>query len=251
MHIDRLILSYAYDMPNVEVCGYVSAEKFVVPVPNVSPDPSSEWRMPAGSIPDDALAVWHSHPHGPACPSSSDMIYQYTSALPHGIAVDGGVFWFGDGVPTPRLIGREFRHGVTDCYELIKDAYAKLFDIELPHFPRDWKWWKDGKSLYEDGFKSAGFHEIDSADILPGDCFLFSILSKTPNHAAVWLGDELILHHLSGRKPYDPTRLSKVENVGDYGRFISKALRHENHSIDRAACAKIRQDTAIRCAITN
>lgn len=202
--------------------------------------------MPPGAIPDDAKAVFHSHPGGPFAPSGMDMQYQYASALPHGIAAfsdtRGEMFWFGDETPIPPLIGRAFRHGVTDCYELIRHVWRLLWNIELPYIPREWKWWKDGQSLYNSGFKDAGFCEIPFSEVLPGDCIMFSIGSKVVNHAAVWLGDGLILHHLSSRVAYDPFRLSTVEHYGEYGRFISKAVRYENGCIDRTACQKIRKE---------
>jgi hypothetical protein len=41
---------------------------------------------------------------------------------------------------------------------------------------------------------------VDADDNLKvGDCFLMQVASPVPNHAAVYLGDGLILHHLQGR----------------------------------------------------
>lgn len=232
--------------PDAEICGYIDASGNTVYVPNIHPTPGAAWLMPPGAIPDGAKAVFHSHPGGPFAPSGMDMIFQYTSALPHGIAAfddsDGQLFWFGDELPIPPLVGRGFRHGVSDCYELIRHCYMLLWNIELPYIPRDWKWWKSGQSLYNDGFKPAGFVEIEASEALPGDCLLFTVGSQTPNHAAVWLGNDLILHHLSSRLAYDPFRLSTVETMGHLGRFISKALRYENGSINRAACEEIRKE---------
>lgn len=232
--------------PDTEICGYIDVDGVAQYVPNIHPTPAKEWLMSPGVIPDGAKAVFHSHPGGPFAPSGMDMIYQYASALPHGIAAFDNdqqeLFWFGDELPIPPLVGRAFRHGVTDCYELIRDTWRLLWNIELPHIPREWKWWKSGYSLYDDGFRGAGFIEIDPVDALPGDCLMFSIGSRTINHAGVWLGRDLILHHVSSRLAYDPSRLSTVEPIGEYGRFISKAVRYENGDIDRAACEEIRKE---------
>lgn len=211
-----------------------------VSVPNIHPSPSDAWRIASGEIPDGALGVFHSHPCGPNAPSGPDMQYAYTSALPQAIATLDDVFWFGDGVPVAPFIGRTFRHGVTDCYELIRDTYSELWGVSLPYIPREWNWWKRGDDLYNDGFKDAGFAVIDSTDILPGDVLLFSIHTAQPMHAAIWLGRDLILHHMSGKNPYDPERLSKIESIDRWGRFITKALRYENNPLDRTACQKIR-----------
>ena len=240
-HAETGILKHA--LSNVdEICGYIDSSGAAVYVPNIHPSPADAWLMSAGAIPDGAKAVFHSHPRGPSAPSGMDMIYQYSSALPHGIACPDGVFWFGDDVPTPSLVGRGFRHGVTDCYELIRDTYRLLWGVTLPHVPREWKWWKQGQSLYNSGFRDAGFIEIDGSEILPGDCIIFAVASNVDNHAAVWLGDDLILHHLSSRLAHDPSRLSTVEHIGQMGRFISKVVRYENGCINRAACEEIRKE---------
>lgn len=238
---DEAILALARFSVDREICGYIDNMGNPVAVRNIADNPSSEWLIPVGAIPENALAVWHSHPSGPACPSGEDMRYQYSSALPHGIATLDGVFWFGDTVPPLPLVGRPFRHGVTDCYQIIHDAYSDIFGIELPHYPRDWKWWLSGETLYSDNFRSAGFCEIEPSEVLPGDLLFFCMKSKTPNHAAVWLGEDLILHHLSSRLPYDPTRLSCVEDYSIYGRFISKTVRYEKGNLDRTACKEVRE----------
>lgn len=240
---DKAILTLASPFSDREICGYVDAAGDPHIVPNIAANPIDEWEMPIGYPPDNAVGVFHSHPFGPACPSGEDMRYQIASDLPHAIVTDGGLFWWGDDVPMPPLLGRAFRHCVTDCYELIRDAY-KSTGIELPPFARDWKWWENGQSLYSDGLRPAGFVEIPSMDVMPGDCLLFRIASRVPNHAAVWLGDGLILHHLSSRVPFDPDRRSCVENYRQYGRFLHKTVRYENGDIDRKAFEEIRKITA-------
>lgn len=63
--------------------------------------------------------------------------------------------------------------------------------------------WNDGVSnLYTEGFPEAGFVAVGTdAELQTGDVILMQIRSKNgvPNHAAIYLGDGLILHHLHGR----------------------------------------------------
>lgn len=248
--VDQRLLALTRFNLDREICGYINSVGEVVIVPNIAADPSQEWEMPPGAMPDNAQGVWHSHPRGPACPSGEDMRFQIASDLPHGIATPDAVFWFGDGVPPAPLVGRPFRHGVTDCYELVRDAF-QLAGAALPPVARDWSWWKARKSLYTEGFKPAGFVEIAARDAVPGDCVLMTLPgSNVPNHAALWLGGGLILHHVSSRFPYDPTRLSCVEDYGRFGRFLHKAVRYENGYIDRAAFEEIRNVAAAGHSVT-
>lgn len=91
IHIDRTIvnqiLSHALRAPEQEVCGLISARdgmpRRVYPVANVAPDAGRLFAMdPQQQI--DAMrrmresgealyAIYHSHPHAPAAPSSLDL----------------------------------------------------------------------------------------------------------------------------------------------------------------------------------
>lgn len=78
-------------------------------------------------------------------------------------------------------------------------------------------------NLYLDNFGSAGFgvaNLTDRTDLKVGDVLLMQVASPVPNHAAVYLGDGLILHHLQGR-------LSSRDVYGGYWQKVTThALRH-------------------------
>lgn len=231
--VDKEIMRIAKSSKD-EVCGIIQDGK-VVEMPNLSNSPSDSFLL--NSIPDDAQAVFHSHPGGPFYPSKVDFRQQYAIQKPWAIACfsdrHSDVIWFGDGTEKKPLIGRPFIHGVSDCYSLVEDFYQRIHGISLPHESREWEWWAKGDNLYENGFESAGFYEIGAEDVLPGDSFLAQIGSKVVNHAGVFLGNGLILHHVGSAHGYDPTRLSVVEPAARWVRFITKYLRHENSTIDR------------------
>lgn len=238
--LDQELCRLAALYPGKEACGYIGADHRAVLVENVALTPSDEWRMRPGAVPSDALAVWHSHPDGPAYPSHADMVYSIASALPHAIVVDDSVLWFGEGVPKRPLIGREFRHGITDCYSAIRDAYFAC-SIDLPDYPREWQWWNNGENLYNDFFKHAGFKEIEFSDALPGDVLLFCIRSNVINHAAIWCGGDLIFHHVSANLPIDTRRLSVTDSLARWQRFLAKVLKHENGSANRTIGETLRE----------
>lgn len=180
------------------------------------------------------LAVVHSHPDNVAAPSSMDMQGQINTAVPWGIiGTDGEVAnditWWGKGAPKQPLIGRTFRHGVTDCYALIKDYYEMERGIELPEFPRDWEWWKEGKqNLFEMGFEKAGFEKIDASEAQPGDVWLARIGGEmdVANHGGVLIEDELMLHQIGSKSPVDFSRLSAREPIYRYLPHITHWLRY-------------------------
>lgn len=163
----------------------------------------------------------HSHCYEPPFPSEADKVNCEKTGLP----------WFIYSLPTHQthyfepsgyeadLIGREFSHGVLDCYTLVRDYY-KTIGIELPDFDRTDEWWLKGGNLYLDNFEKAGFVVVD--DLKENDGLLMQIAAPVPNHAAVYLGDNRIMQHLTNR-------LSSVDMYGGWFEKVTvKILRHKS-----------------------
>lgn len=222
------IKQHAMEEYPMECCGVITPDGYIK-LENIAPEPTEDFEIDTDEIKDlQVLAVVHSHPDGYACPTASDMRSQISMDVPWCIVTvtkDGPqeLFWFGDGVEYP-LVGRGFRHGVTDCYDLIRDWYRIERGVTLPQYPRDWEWWHKDQDLYRQFFENAGFIEVDEPQ--EGDVFLAQIRSKVPNHGGVYLGNGLALHHLSARLPCDPSRLSVREPVGRWQPYIRKWLRY-------------------------
>jgi len=142
--------------------------------------------------------IVHSHPNATARASEADQAYCNAGTLPWYI-----LSWpEGDlNVITPRQVpleGRPFVHGVQDCYALVRDWYRQERGITLPDFPRADGWWERGEDLYLRQYRDAGF-EPAHGDPQPGDVLLMQVMSAQVNHAAIFLGDGQMLHHLYGR----------------------------------------------------
>lgn len=150
----------------------------------------------------DILAVVHSHPNASARPSEADRVGCELSGLPwHIVSVPAGAWerFEPSGYKAP-LIGRPFVHGVLDCYSLIRDWYRENRAVELPDFDRAEEWWAKGGNLYIDHFSDAGFSPLGAGEVLaPGDVILMQMRSSVVNHAAIYLGHDVILHHLMNR----------------------------------------------------
>jgi len=227
----KQIQTHALEEAPNECCGLVTASGYVW-CENVADDPKNSFvldprRYAAVASREEILAVVHSHVHPNAdCPTKLDMEQQIQSKLPWGITHVGenglatAPFWFGDSVPIPPLIGRTFRHGVTDCYALVRDWFRLERDIQLPIFPREDYWWEDGEDVLLDNYKAMGFEPLSSVkDLQIGDGILGTIAGRVTNHCAVYVGQGLILHHL-------PNRLSRVDPIHMWMKHLRIAVRY-------------------------
>lgn len=220
--VDLHKLHAEHSYPN-EAAGVIDSQGVYHPCDNVASNPiedfeitDAQFEAACGRRP---AAVLHSHTQSAHpvtgatrppmdSPSAADMIAQRDMCVPWGITlcVEGGAtdpFWFGDQVPRPPLYGRVFRHGVNDCYALIRDWHREVAGITIPEFPRSLDWWEKGEGeeppqdLYMQGFAEAGFARVDRAfNPLPGDVFLCRVKSSVCNHGGVYIGEGLIAHHL-------------------------------------------------------
>lgn len=245
---------HAIDAYPEEACGLVVSGQYVptfnysLPADQHTGYPTCECCKCSFAIaPEDFLqagdgleAILHSHPDGPYYPSQSDMEGQIRTAVPWGIiATDGErasepLIW-GDTLEIAPLIGREFMHGVHDCYSLLRDTFRlgkdALAEADVTHewpydpillsdHPRNDAWWETSDNLYEDFFEGEGFSVISASEVMPGDCFLTRIRSGKINHSGVYIGRSLLLHHL-------PNRLSRREPAGIWSKQVAIWIRHE------------------------
>ncbi|EJI0210327.1 C40 family peptidase, partial [Salmonella enterica subsp. enterica] len=150
------------------------------------------------------VALVHSHPGGLPFLSSGDRTLQLQTALAWWLVCDDQIYKFRC---VPHLTGRQFEHGVTDCYTLFRDAYH-LAGIDLPDFHREDDWWDEGKNLYLDNLEENGFYQVHADKAQPGDVLICCFGSSTANHAAIYCGGGELLHHI-------PDQLSKRERYTD------------------------------------
>jgi len=225
-----------------EACGLIT-DKYI-PCKNISSKPEVAFEIHpneyAPFLKDGSLkAVVHSHTGLSNGPGVLDMKTQMEFNVPFGITYCHPepitpYFW-GPGVAIPPLLARQFRHGPSgsdgkgDCYAAIKDWYKLKKDIDLPEFPRDDEWWNEGGNLYTEGFAKAGFKCIFEGpnfrgNLKEGSVILFRIVGKVPHHGAVYLGNELIFHHLADTKR--KTRLSKEDPLTRYRTFATHWLEY-------------------------
>lgn len=120
------------------------------------------------------------------------------------------------------LTGFHFNHGERDCYELARDFFRDNFELELPEIARPDDWWWNGMDLYRDYLTVTGFEYVDVPlhEIRPADVALIAIRSSVPNHCAIFLDENQILHH-----PYN--RFSLVDQYkGIWRNNTCAIIRH-------------------------
>jgi len=192
---------------------------------NVADDPYHQFKISAEEwayldVDHDVLSVWHTHPNGDASPSQADRIMIEATGLPWHIVSwpqAGHSYTEPTGYQAP-YEGRVFVHGVLDCYALVRDWYKREMGIDLPNDDRPDNWWNKGQNIYLDGFAKNGFVALpyDTSQLRRGDGILMQVASRVPNHAAVYLGDGKILHHVHDH----------LSNITTYGGFWLKNTTH-------------------------
>lgn len=220
-----------------ECCGVVivvNGKERYWPCKNIAETPAQHFAIDPSDYAQaedlgEVVAIVHSHPDELPVPSEADKVMCEATGLPWHIvhvSVPGTMPHHPPADDTPTapvpeattittfeptgyqapLVGRPFVHGILDCYTLVRDFYSREMLIDLPDFAREDEWWDKGENLYMDNFEAAGCAPIKGL-IRVGDIILMTIRSPVPNHAAVYIGDGLILHHvanrLSSRDVYD------------------------------------------------
>lgn len=215
-----------------ECCGAVVLEggrQAYVPCRNISPSPRSHFQahpadLAAAEARGPVLAYAHSHVGLPPRPSQGDMRGIEDTGLPWIIACHptGAVEVHAPTGWRAPLIGREFCHGTLDCFTLIRDYYLEELGIRLPDFAREDEWWKRGGNLYLENYAAAGFALVPDGGPRRHDVLLIHLRSPVPNHGAVYLGNGVILHHVT-------RRLSRREGyAGFWKHYTAAVVRHRS-----------------------
>lgn len=204
-----------------ECCGVIVDKKYI-PCRNISENKDQfeihYEDLAAAEDLGEIQAYVHSHPNASARASEIDLIQIELHEKPWVICAYPDIefqVYEPCGYKAP-LVGRNYIHGIQDCYSIVRDFYERELGITLIDFERQDLWWesKENKSLYLDGFGEAGFVEV--SDMQYGDVLLCRVgRTEHVNHAVIWLGDQtelkseqtepcigaaLILHHPYGRK---------------------------------------------------
>ena len=151
----------------------------------------------------EIIGVVHSHPKDPAIPSDNDKASCEHLDLPWYIYSPLTKDWVSfepSGWKPPSLLGRTFVFGLYDCWSLITDWYKKNKNVNIPYTQRPKTLKQFMKNpLFEETLPSLGFKEINKDNIEKGDVLLMKSSRNVLGHAALYIGDQTILHHAIGK----------------------------------------------------
>ncbi|OPJ90773.1 peptidase P60 [Serratia marcescens] len=202
------ILAHAEAEYPRECCGVVvqsGRRQRYVCCRNLAPEPTEQFSLaPADyAAAEDSgtiVAIVHSHPDATTQPSQLDLAQCDLSQLPWIIASwpEGDIREVIPREGVKPLLERPFVHGIWDCYAIVRDWYQLERGIALPDFTRTDGWWNRGENLYMAHYAEAGFVPA-SGELLVGDVIVMQVQAPEPNHAAVYLGDGIMIHHMYGQ----------------------------------------------------
>lgn len=226
----QTIREHAAAVAPSECCGLIVSRDGVEeyrPCNNIASNPTERFAIAPedyAAAEDDGVitAIVHSHVYLAPEPSEADRAGCERSGLPW-LIVNHPLGHYTITKPVgyrPPLIGRPFCKGSLDCYALVRDYFHEELKIDLPDYERPEVWAEVGRSILLENFEGCGFKEIDISELQPNDCFLMQVAASVPNHCAVYVGDNQILHHVFGR-------LSGRDVFGEFWRkHTVKCLRY-------------------------
>lgn len=226
--------------PN-EACGVVvrvgKRKQLILACKNNSSTPTKHFLMDACDYADAAekgeiVGIWHTHPEAPSEASVVDKVGCENGGVPWYIV---GVYKTADGfvyddmaVITPSgfelpYLERPYAFGVLDCYTLVRDFYRRDLGIDIPDGQHVESFWQKDMNPFGEGWKERGFVRLSGDEPKVGDIFLIQTTNYgVPDHIAVYIGDDMILHHCHGR-------LSRRDIYGGYWqKHTTHHLRHES-----------------------
>lgn len=149
----------------------------------------------------DVFAIVHNHPDCSNKPSVSDINNCNAIGIPYYI------FSYPDmelNILQPvkqfnNLIGREYKFGVTDCFEAARDWLGQKAGIDIPQrAPFEDNWWEKGIDYFtEEKIKAWGLVKVTSPK--ENDILIFQVTSTVPNHCGVYLKNDVFFHHAVNR----------------------------------------------------
>jgi proteasome lid subunit RPN8/RPN11 len=149
----------------------------------------------------DIVGIVHSHPDASCEPSVMDINNCNSLGIPYYIfsypEMDMHLLQ-----PVKNyypLIGREYKFGVQDCFEAMRDYYIEETDFIIPpREPFEDDWWLKGLDYFtEEYINRWGFNKVLQPQ--KNDLLIFSVGADVGNHCGVYLGNDVFFHHATQR----------------------------------------------------
>ena len=209
------------EAPN-ESCGLViiyKGRKKYIPCRNININPEDGFTIHGEDYAQatdmgEIIYIVHSHPKENPKPSQGDLVaMEMDSKIPWLIVnplTEQHTITKPSGYQAP-YVDRVFSAGILDCLTIIEDYHDRELGIKMPHYERQDRWWEiEEFNYYVDLHKEAGFiKKSPDTELQEHDVIVMFSGSSKPNHAAIYLGEGKMLHHVQGR-------LSSIDMYGGY-----------------------------------
>lgn len=101
------------------------------------------------------------------------------------------------------FMGVNYEAGIHDCFTVAHKVYTELYEIPITNYARP-TGWEDYPSFdfFNRLYKTEGFEcpTNNVMDLREGDVLFMSVASPDINHCAIYIGQNLILHHLKDHR---------------------------------------------------
>lgn len=95
------------------------------------------------------------------------------------------------------LIGRPYAFGIFDCFSLVHDYMYQVMNIEIGQLERNEQCF-DIPHFTDQAARQCGFIPVHD-ELRRGDLLLIQTEVGDPDHAAIYDGDDKIIHHMRNR----------------------------------------------------
>jgi len=176
------------------------------------------------------IGIWHTHPEGHHTFTDADKAGCEVGGVPWyvmQITKEGENFVYGE-VQSMQpsgfkmaYTGRPYVPGIFDCWTLAIDYFAREHSIALRNYPYTLPDGTPGATLFAKHYQDEGFVQLINEEPKPSDLFFIQDAgSDEPNHVAIYVGDDRMLHH-------SLNRLSKHDIYGGY--YQKHTVIHARH----------------------
>lgn len=208
MDIDAIKEHFDKEFPR-EGCGVlavVKGKKQWFPVTNIAENPD-DFIMDSEEyikllLTTDIIGIVHNHIGDSSEPGQTDKDYCNAMGIPYYIFSypNMDLTIVQPEINTIDLYGREYKFGIRDCFEAMRD-YLISKEITIP--PRaafEDDWYKRGIDYFcPDVIKNWGGKEIKLDELQENDVLIFRVQEEINNHCGVYIGNDIFYHHAVNR----------------------------------------------------
>ena len=174
----------------------------------------------------DIVGIVHSHPDASNEPSIADVnncnaigipyyIFSYPKMELNIIEPDKKQY---------PLIGREYKFGIQDCFEGMRDYLSSKNIVIPPRAPFEDDWWKKKLNYFcSDIIQKWNHKEVKEPQ--ENDVLIFTVEADVPNHCGVYIGNDCFFHHAVNR-------LSCREHLYPFWiKYLTGVYRYDENSV--------------------